>query len=229
MESVVDYAIFGLDPAGCVTSWNPGAERIKGYRADEIVGQHVSRFYPPEDVRSGKCERLLAAAAREGRSEDEGWRVRKDGSRFWASVVISAIRDDRAELIGYAKVTRDLTERRKAEEERLRLARIEEANRVKDELLERERAAHAATEEARNALLTTLQSIGDAVIATDGHGDVTLMNPVAERLTGWKLAEARGNPLPGVFHIINESTRRRVESPVDREQRQEDGGTWSPS
>jgi PAS domain S-box-containing protein len=216
VESVLDYAIFRLDPTGRVASWNPGAERIKGYREDEILGQHFSRFYTPEDVASGKCERMLAAAARDGRAEDEGWRVRKDGSRFWASVVMTAIHDAQGEIIGYAKVTRDLTERRNAEEERLRLARAEEANRLKDELLARERDAHLATEEARSALLTTLQSIGDAVIATDDHGNVTMMNPVAERLTGWKVAEARGMSLSAVFHIVNEETRRVVESPVHR-------------
>jgi PAS domain S-box-containing protein len=216
VESVLDYAIFRLDPAGLVASWNPGAERLKGYRADEIVGQHFSRFYPPADIESGKCERELSIAAREGRVEDEGWRVRKDGSRFWASVVISAIRDARGELLGFAKVTRDLTARRKAEDERVRLAEAEEANRLKDQIIQREQQAYAAVEEARGALMTTLQSIGDAVIATDTRGNVTLMNPVAERLTGWKAADARGRPLRIVFRIVDESTRLVVESPVDR-------------
>jgi PAS domain S-box-containing protein len=211
IESVLDYAIFRLDPAGLVVSWNPGAERVKGYRADEIVGQHFSRFYPPEDVQAGKCERELAIASREGRYEDEGWRVRKDGSRFWAGVILSAIRDARGELIGFAKVTRDLTEHRRIEDERVRLAHAEEANRLKDQIIHREQQAHAAVEEARNALLTTLQSIGDAVIATDDHGNVTLMNPVAERLTGWKLTDARGHALSTVFRIISEGARSVLE------------------
>ena len=116
VESVQDYAIFILDPSGQVTTWNAGAARIKGYTAEEIVGKHFSTFYPPEDVAAGKCERELEVAAREGRYEDEGGRVRKDGSRFWASVVITALRNPKGALIGFAKVTRGLTERRRAEE-----------------------------------------------------------------------------------------------------------------
>src|SRR4029079_12414716 len=117
VESVVDYAIFMLDPKGIVTTWNLGAERIKGYRADEIIGQHFSRFYLEEDVRAGLCDRELEQAAEVGRFECEGWRVRKDGSRIWANVVIAAIRDPaNGSLLGFAKVTRDLTQRRLAEE-----------------------------------------------------------------------------------------------------------------
>jgi PAS domain S-box-containing protein len=127
IASVNDYAIFMLDDKGYVTTWNPGAQRIKGYRADEIIGQHFSRFYPEEDVRAGKCDRELEIAKRDGRVEDESWRIRKDGSRFWANVVISAVRDpSTGNLLGFAKVTRDLTERVKAEEERLRLVRAQE-------------------------------------------------------------------------------------------------------
>ena len=119
IESIRDYAIFELDPQGRVASWNPGAERFKGYKAAEIIGRHFSAFYPPEDVRAGKPDRELRIAAAEGRVEDEGWRVRKDGSLFWANVVITALRDEAGALLGYAKVTRDLTQRR-AIEERLR-------------------------------------------------------------------------------------------------------------
>jgi PAS domain S-box-containing protein len=111
VQSVVDYAIFQLDKDGTVATWNPGAERIKGYTADEIIGQHFSRFYTEEDLATGLPARALATAAREGRFEAEGWRVRKDGSRFWASVVIDPVRDDAGELVGFAKVTRDITER----------------------------------------------------------------------------------------------------------------------
>lgn len=111
VEAVRDYAIFMLDPDGYVTSWNVGAERIKGYRASEIVGKHFSHFYPPEDVQAGKPARELEIAISEGRVEDEGWRVRKDGSRFWANVVITALRDESGTLVGFAKVTRDFTER----------------------------------------------------------------------------------------------------------------------
>jgi len=111
IEAVQDYAIFMLDPEGSVITWNTGAERIKGYKASEIVGQHFSRFYPEEDVRSGKPAWELEVAGREGRYEDEGWRVRKDGSRFWANVIITAIRDSAGVLLGFSKVTRDSTER----------------------------------------------------------------------------------------------------------------------
>jgi PAS domain S-box-containing protein len=119
VESVVDYAIFMLDPRGYVVSWNPGAEKIKGYKAEEIVGQHFSAFYTPADIAAGKPENELATAAEVGRVEDEGWRIRKDGTRLWASVVITALRDETGKLRGYGKVTRDLTAR-KAAEERLR-------------------------------------------------------------------------------------------------------------
>jgi PAS domain S-box-containing protein len=116
VESVNDYAILMLDPEGLVTSWNRGAERIKGYRSDEIVGRHFSSFYPHEDVVQGKPQRELAVAAAEGRFEDAGWRVRKDGTRFWAEVVITPIFDSTGKLSGFGKVTRDVTGRRKAEQ-----------------------------------------------------------------------------------------------------------------
>jgi PAS domain S-box-containing protein len=116
VQSVTDYAIYMLDPAGVVVSWNAGAERFKGYRADEIIGDHFSRFYTEEDRQAGIPARALETALNEGRFEAEGWRVRKDGTRFWASVVIDPIRDTDGSFIGFAKVTRDLSDRRKAEE-----------------------------------------------------------------------------------------------------------------
>ena len=117
VDSVQDYAIFVLDLQGRVQSWNRGAQRLNGYRASEIVGQHFSRFYPPEDARAGKPQIELETATRTGRYEEEGWRVRKDGTRFWASVNVTAMRDPRdGRLIGFSKVTRDLTERRRAEQ-----------------------------------------------------------------------------------------------------------------
>jgi PAS domain S-box-containing protein len=124
VESVVDYAIYVLDADGRVASWNAGAERIKGYRADEIIGQNFSRFYLPEDVAAGKPRRDLETAARDGRLAEEGWRMRKDGSTFWASVVLSAVREESGRLLGFTKVTRDLTERKRAEAELVR-AKIE--------------------------------------------------------------------------------------------------------
>ena len=115
VNGVEDYAIFMLDPAGHVVSWNTGAQRIKGYRAEEILNRHFSCFYPPEDVASGKPAKELERAAATGRFEDEGWRVRKDGSLFWANVVISALRDESGKLRGFAKVSRDDTLRKRAE------------------------------------------------------------------------------------------------------------------
>ena len=118
VDRVRDYAIFALDPNGIVTSWNTGAQRIKGYVASEIIGHHFSRFYPEEAIRSGWPKTELELAARAGSFEDEGWRIRKDGSRFWANVVITALHDDDGRLLGFAKVTRDLTEK-------VRLQRLE--------------------------------------------------------------------------------------------------------
>jgi PAS domain S-box-containing protein len=116
VDSVRDYAIVMLDTDGRVVSWNEGAERIKGYTRKEIIGKDFSCFYPPEAIQQGVPRRELELAAREERFEDEGWRVRKDGSKFWASVVINAVRDEKGSLRGYAKITRDLTERKQAEE-----------------------------------------------------------------------------------------------------------------
>jgi PAS domain S-box-containing protein len=126
VEAVTEYAIFMLDPAGQVVNWNPGAERIKGYAREEIVGRHFSLFYSDEDRLKAKPQQALATAAQTGKYEAEGWRVRKDGSRFWASATIHAIRDTEGKLLGFAKVTRDLTERRIAEE-RIRQAQKMEA------------------------------------------------------------------------------------------------------
>jgi PAS domain S-box-containing protein len=116
VEAVQDYAIFMLDPQGNVSSWNKGAERLKGYQATEILGKHFSCFYPEGDLRNGKPQWELTVAAKDGRFEDEGWRVRKDGSRFWANVIIAAIREESGKLLGFAKVTRDFTERMKTEQ-----------------------------------------------------------------------------------------------------------------
>jgi PAS domain S-box-containing protein len=116
VDSVNDYAIITLDVDGNVTTWNKGAARIKGYTPEEIIGRHFSCFYPQEKIRARLPERELRAAATEGRFEDEGWRVRKDGSQFWANVIITALRDRAGNLVGFGKVTRDLTEQKQAEE-----------------------------------------------------------------------------------------------------------------
>jgi PAS domain S-box-containing protein len=128
VSSALDYAIFALDPTGHVLSWNLGAERIKGYAAHEIIGRHFSTFYPEEAKASGFPQYELEVAARVGRFEDEGWRIRKDGSKFWANVVITALRGPDGTLIGFAKVTRDLTARRESEEQARKLAAEEAAH-----------------------------------------------------------------------------------------------------
>jgi PAS domain S-box-containing protein len=136
VEGVSDYAIFSLDPTGHVTSWNTGAQRIKGYADFEIMGEHFSRFYPPEDRAAGLPEHVLRTATESGHYEGEGWRVRKDGTRFWASVVVTPIRNDQGEIIGYSKITRDVTDRKNlleqvrqhAEELELRVAEREQTN-----------------------------------------------------------------------------------------------------
>jgi len=125
VQGVIDYAIFMLDPNGFVTNWNSGAARIKGYAAEEIVGRHFSQFYSEDDRQRGVPKRALETARWTGRFEAEGWRVRKDGTKFWANVVIDAIRDDDGRLVGFAKVTRDLTERKTAEEQRRQAQKME--------------------------------------------------------------------------------------------------------
>lgn len=140
VEGIRDYAVFVLDPEGHVITWNPGAQNMKGYHRDEIIGQHFSKFYLPEAVQSGWPGRELALAEKEGRFADEGWRVRKDGSAFWASVIISALRAEDGTLSGFAKVTQDMTERRQADERvqalnrelRERVAQLDEYRRVVD-------------------------------------------------------------------------------------------------
>jgi PAS domain S-box-containing protein len=132
VEAVRDYAIFMLDPKGHISTWNSGAERIKGYKPWEIIGQHFSVFYPEADLKSRKPWYELEVAAKEGRFEDEGWRLRKDGSRFWANVIITAIRDEGGRLLGFGKVTRDLSDKKRAHEE------LERAHRhLQKEVLER--------------------------------------------------------------------------------------------
>jgi PAS domain S-box-containing protein len=173
VESVADYAIFMLDPNGLVVSWNLGAEKTKGYRAEEIIGHDFSKFYPAEDVAAGKPKRVLQVAAESGRYEEEGWRVRKDGSRFWASVVITALHDESGALLGFAKVTRDLSDRRRAEEE---LRRSEERFRL------------------------LVESVSDyAIYMLDEEGRVATWNLGAERLTGYSVAEVLGKSFAAFF------------------------------
>jgi PAS domain S-box-containing protein len=169
VESVYDYAIFALDSRGCVLSWNRGAERFKGYQASEIIGRHFSVFYGEEDRRARKPERELEIATRDGRVEDEGWRIRKDGTRFWANVVITALRDDSGTLVGFAKVTRDLSERREAEQRAIATARqlalSEQANQAKAGFL-------AAMSHELRTPLNAIAGYADLLLAGIG-GEIT--------------------------------------------------------
>jgi PAS domain S-box-containing protein len=173
IESVSDYAIFGLDREGNVLSWNPGAERIKGYARHEIVGRHFSVFYPPDDVAAGTPRRELERAKAEGKSRLEGWRLRKDGSRFWAEVAIYAIHDVRGEVTGFAKVTRDVTERRTAEE---------------------------VLRESEERFRLLAQSITDyAILMLDPDGRVVSWNEGAQRIKGYAAHEIVGRSFEAFY------------------------------
>jgi PAS domain S-box-containing protein len=134
VNAVTDYAIYLVDSRGRIQSWNRGAERIKGYQSEEILGRHFSVFYTPEDTERGRPQLGLAVAASEGRFEEEAWRVRKDGSTFWADVIISAVRDEAGDLRGFAKITRDVSARRQNEEVSRRLELTEERMWIADQM-----------------------------------------------------------------------------------------------
>jgi PAS domain S-box-containing protein len=165
VDAVKDYAIFMLDPTGLVVTWNTGAEHIKGYRAAEAIGKHFSLFYPAEDVASGKPERELEIAAAEGRLEENGWRVRKDGSRFWANVVVTALHNEAGELIGFAKVIRDMTERRAGED---------------------------ALRESEERMRSVVNHVIDGIITIDERGLVESFNPAAEKTFGYPAEQVVG-------------------------------------
>jgi PAS domain S-box-containing protein len=216
VATVRDYAIFLLDSEGRVLTWNAGAQRIKGYTAREVIGQHFSRFYRPEEVQSGKPQRDLEVAVTTGKYEEEGWQLRKDGSRFWASVVVTPLRDEAGTLRGFAKVTRDMTECKQAEESTRRLLQEEAARQAAEDSAQEAQRAQREEHRQREQLRVTLSSIGDAVIVTDTRGIVSFLNPVAQELTGWAPQEAAGQPLEQVFRILNEETRQPVENPVSK-------------
>ncbi|MDQ3922786.1 MAG: PAS domain S-box protein, partial [Actinomycetota bacterium] len=171
VEGVKDYAIFMLDVEGHVITWNLGAQRIKGYDTEEILGEHFSIFYTDEDVKSGHPDEELRVAVADGHYEEEGIRVRKDGSTFWANVIITALRDEQGNLLGFAKVTRDITARKEAEERERMLAREQ-----------------AAREQATNIL----ESISDAFFAVDHEWRFTYVNSKAEELWGRSREELLG-------------------------------------
>lgn len=191
--SVIDYAIMTLDLTGHVTSWNAGAERIKGYRADEIIGQHISRFYLPEDIAAGRPQRLLAEAERTGHSEDEGWRRRKDGTLFWANVVISAVRDRDGRLRGFGKLTRDLSERRQAADQ-LHATQQETSVGIAARLAELTRLNNAYSQsEARFRRVVDASPSAMVMIGDDGR--IEMVNTQAERLFGYPRLDMMGQPV----------------------------------
>ena len=191
---IQDYAIFMLNPQGEVMTWNEGARLIKGYTRDEIIGKHMSTFYTAEDRERGRPQQLLREATENGRVEDEGWRVRKDGTRFWADVVITAVRDDHGELIGFAKITRDLTERRNAE------AAIGELSgrllRLQDD--ERQRLATKLHDRSSSYLTAVLGSLY-RVKAHLKSADVLLLNDVADSISK---VEAASDVIRKVAHTL---------------------------
>jgi PAS domain S-box-containing protein len=174
VDSVKDYAIFLLDAKGRIATWNAGAERIKGYEAQEVIGRHFSVFYPEEVVARGYPDEELRHAAELGRWEDEGWRVRKGGSRFWANVIITALRDEAGELIGFAKITRDLTERRR-NEEKLR--------------------------QSEERLRRLMDAVEDAIFLLDPQGEVTSWNVGATRVLGFQAAEIIGRHFSRLYPL----------------------------
>jgi len=191
---VRDYAIFMLNPEGKIMTWNDGARLIKGYTRDEIVGRSMSMFYTPEDRERGRPAQLLRDAVEHGRVEDEGWRVRKDGTRFWADVVITAVRDDEGTLIGFAKITRDLTERRKAEaaigELSGRLLRIQD-----DERQQLASQLHDRTSSYLTAVLGSLYRVK----AHLKSGDVVLLRDVEDSIAK---VESSSDVIRRVAHML---------------------------
>jgi PAS domain S-box-containing protein len=179
VEQVKDYAIFMLDPQGNIATWNAGAERFKGYRAEEIIGQHFSRFYTEKDIASRYPWYELEVAAREGRYEDEGWRVRKDGSRFWANVIITALRDEKGKLRGFAKVTRDFTERRAHEMERAAVRAAEQQRRFLTDVLASVTQGKLILCDSRDEMPISLAPEGDSISLTE-QSLKTLRSRVAE-------------------------------------------------
>lgn len=187
VEAVVDYAIFQLDPTGHVATWNPGAERIKGYRPEEIIGRHFSTFYTPEDLEKGVPTAALAEAAEKGRFEAEGWRMRKDDTRFWASVVIDRITDESGAIIGFAKVTRDLTERKRAQDE---LQRVQEQLVASQKLEAVGQLSGGIAHDFNNLLMIVLGNLENAERSSRNAGGPNLHRALANAKRGAQRAAA---------------------------------------
>ena len=210
VDAVIDYAIFPLDIDGTIVGWNAGAERIKGYKREEIVGEHFSRFYTREDIDRDHPAEELKLAIRDGRYEEEGWRVRKDGSRFWASVTITALRESDGELTGFAKVTRDLTARKLGEDQmRLSIADLARANR---ELLQ---------------FRLLVASVRDyAIFALDPGGHVVTWNEGARHIKGYEETEVVGRHF-SIFYTAEDRDRKHPAHELEvaaREGRYEEEG-----
>src|SRR5215208_2164813 len=205
VASVRDYAIFALDAQGRVLTWNAGAAHLKGYQAHEIIGRHFSAFYPAEDIDAGKPQMELVVASREGPFEDEGYRVRKDGTLFWANVIVTALRDERGEVVGFAKVTRDLTERRRAEKQTIRLAaesaaraaaedRSQQLDHLNQTLQEQALELEAQTEEA--------QSLAEELEQTNHELQHALDAAEAARVAAERANEAKSDFLAVMSHEL---------------------------
>src|SRR3982751_733338 len=196
VEQAQDYAIFLLDRGGHIASWNRGAQRIKGYQAHEIIGQHFSTFYPKEAIERGWPQYELEAAAREGRFEDEGWRVRKDGSTFWANVIITALRAPSGEVRGFGKITRDLTERRRNEE---------------------------MLRESEGRFRLLIEAVKDyAIFMLDTQGRVASWNAGAERIKGYRADEIIGEH----FRVFYNGEARQRRWPEEELRRARDEGRY---
>ena len=201
LQSVKGYAIYLLDPGGHIISWNPGAQSIKGYAAEEVLGKHFSLFYAPEDRAGGGPERELAAASA-GVHETEGWRMRKDGQRFWAHVTLTPLFTETGALRGYAKVTRDMTEQRRAQEQRIRMERAEEALQLRDEFL-------AQASQSLNTTLTSLRMHIATLKSTVGNLEGSSPQQVAAKLATleWGL-ERLTRSTEQVLRTANEASER---------------------
>jgi PAS domain S-box-containing protein len=217
VECVEDYAIYMLDPGGNVTTWNRGAGRMTGYSAEEIMGKNFAVFFPPEDVEAGKASSELATALRDGHTEDEGWRVRKDGTHFWANATLTALRDGHGEHIGFAKVTRDLTLRREAEERGRQLAR-EHAARAAAELGERRvRESEERYRALSERLEIVFENVADCIIAEDRSGRVVLANAAAASMFGYESTQTLLAAAPGeVYDGIDLLDENGVRVPAER-------------